>query len=255
MLENKNNVKKESIEIPDIRTLQLLYTNDIQGEAEQMAYLATVVKQARASEPYTILVDSGNWAKGTLLSDRFKGMPMVEIMSAIGYDAVGIGEGEIAFGSKNLYALSSEAKFPLLCCNLVEAGTGLPPSFLQNKFTLLERGPFKVAIIGVAAPGKYPSTGLEVKDPFTLLPEVLNEISKLNPDIVILLSRLGFERDRALARAFPQLSVIVGGADRINLEKPHREGQTFILQAGEKAKFLGSLAIDMEATIRITSSD
>ena len=90
--------KNEIIEVPDIRTLTLLYTNDIQGEAEQMAYLATVVKQIRASEQYTILVDSGNWAQGTLLSDQFKGMPMVEIMSALGYDAVGLGEGEIYFG-------------------------------------------------------------------------------------------------------------------------------------------------------------
>lgn len=245
--------KQEIIEVPDVRTLTLLYTNDIQGEAEQMAYLATVVKQIRASEQYTILVDSGNWAQGTLLSDQFKGMPMVEIMSALGYDAVGLGEGEIYFGSQNLYQLEDKATFPLLCINLVEEGSGLNPYFLDKKYILLERGPFRVAITGIARPDYYPGSGLQVKDPFTILPGVLKDIEAEKPDIIILLSQLGLERDKALARAFPKLNIIVGGGDGVNLEQPLREGQTFLVQSGERAKFLGSLSIDMEATIKITS--
>jgi len=245
--------EKRVIEVPDVRTLNLLYTNDIKGEAEQMAYLATVVKQIRAAEPLTILLDSGNWSKGTLLSDQFKGMPMVEIMSHLKYDAVGIGEGEIEFGSQNLYTLEGEAKFPLLCINLVETGTGIEPYFLDKKFIMLERGPFNVAVTAVASPGKYPGAGLEVKEPFAILPGILEEIEKHNPDIIILLSRMGLDRDKALARAFPQLNVIVGGGDCINMETPHVEGQTFIVQAGEKAQFLGSLALDMQTTIKITA--
>ena len=252
MPEDKNQ-KKEIIEVPDVRTLTLLYTNDIKGEAEQMAYLATVVKQIKASEQYTILLDSGNWAQGTMLSDQFKGMPMVEIMSALKYDAVGIGEGEIYFGSQNLYSLEDKAAFPLLCVNLKEMQTGLTPYFLEKKYIVLERGPFRVAVTGIAKPEQYPGTDLVVSDPFIALPEVLKEIEEEKVDIIIVLSRLGIERDRALARAFPQINVIVGGGDGLNLEAPKREGQTFLVQAGEKAQFLGSLSIDMEATIKITA--
>ena len=114
--ENKN--KKEYVEVPDVRSFNILYTNDLKGEAEQMAYLATVVKQIRAQEEYTLLLDSGNWASGTMLSDSFKGMPMVEIFSAMEYDAVGIGEGEISFGAKNLYMLRRRPTSPSFAVTL-----------------------------------------------------------------------------------------------------------------------------------------
>ncbi len=242
----------ESIRVPDVRTLQILYTNDIQGEAEQMAYLATVVKQVKEDSPYNVLVDSGNWAKGTLLSDRFKGLPMAEILSVMKYDAVGIGEGEMEFGSKNLYLLEEKATFPFVSCNLQEEGMGIPPYFVK-KYVTLEKGPFKVAITGVSPMGDYKSKGFLVTDPFTTLPEVIEEIKGYNPDIIILLSRLGIERDRAIARAFPDINVIVGGRDKINMEYPERVGNTFICQAGERAKFLGKLSIEMEYEIEITS--
>lgn len=244
----------EAIEIPDIMTLNILYTNDIQGEAERMAYLATVVKQIRASQSYTLLLDSGNWAKGTLLCDKFKGLPMAEILSSLQYDAVGIGEGEIAFGSKNLYILEEKATFPMVSCNLIEEGTGIAPYFLK-RFITIEKGPFKIAITGISAPVKYPGTGFAVMDPYPVLPKLLKEIKDYKSDIIILLSRIGIEKDQAIARAFPDLNIIIGGGDGKNLEKPLRVGQTFICQAGEKAQFVGSLAIDMEATIRIKPQD
>jgi 5'-nucleotidase len=247
----KNPEKENSIEIPDVNSLNVLYTNDICGEAEQMPYLATVAKQIRASEPYTVLLDSGNWARGTFLSDKFKGMPMVEIFSALDYDAIGIGEGEIHFGSKNLYLLEEKASFPFVSCNLEEEETEITPYFIK-KYVLLEKGPFKIAVTGVAAPDKYAGSGFRVKDPFTILPQILKEIEQSAPDVTMLLSRMGIERDRALARAFPQFNVIIGGGDGKFLEKPIVEGRTFICQAGERAKFLGSLKIDMESIIRIT---
>lgn len=250
--QEKNSENENSIEIPDVRTLNILYTNDVQGEAEQMAYLATVVKQIRASEPLTLLIDSGNWARGTLLSDKFKGLPMAEIFTALKYDAVGVGEGELYFGSKNLYILEEKAEFPMVSCNLVEEGMGIAPYFLKDYVTL-EKGPFKIAITGISRPGDYPGSSFEVKDPYRVLPDVFEKIKPYQPDLLILLSRMGLEGDRALARAFPDLHVIVGGGDARNLEKPERIGKTFICQAGERAQFLGSLAIDMEATIRITS--
>jgi 2',3'-cyclic-nucleotide 2'-phosphodiesterase (5'-nucleotidase family) len=245
---------KSSIEIPDVRTLNILYTNDIQGNAEQMSYLSTVVKRVRNKESFTLLVDSGNWAKGTLLSDSFKGMPIVEIMNVIKYDAVNIGEGEIAFGNMNLYNLHDKSSFCMLSCNIMEESTGISPYFLK-KFVIIKKGPFKVAVVGIALPGSCTDKGFIVKDPFTLLPDVLKEVEDNKPDVIVLLSRMGIEGDRALARAFPALNVIIGGRDRKFLDNPIIEGQTFICQAGEKAKYLGSLAFDIKTTIKISSAD
>ncbi|MFP4497401.1 MAG: hypothetical protein ACLFQV_04250 [Vulcanimicrobiota bacterium] len=250
MANNPQN-NENTIQIPDTRTLTILYTGDIQGNAEQMAYLSTMVKQITQDNPNVILVDSGNWARGTLLSDQFKGMPMVEIMSAIGYDAVGIGEGEIAFGSKNLYMLEEKSTFIMVSSNIYEEGTGLTPYFLK-KIVVFEKGPFKIAVTGLAYPEEYPATKIKVKSLDEVLPEIINEIEKINPHVTILLSRMGIGEDKKIAEKYPQFNVIVGGRDKKFLEEPIRVGNTYICQAGEKAQYLGSLEIDMETNINIT---
>ncbi|MCE1245110.1 MAG: hypothetical protein LWY06_00530 [Firmicutes bacterium] len=251
--ENINNQDNGVIEIPDTQTLKVLYTSDIKGNTDNISYLATIIKQKIADTNFSILVDSGNWAKGTMLADHFKGMPMVEILNYLSYDAVGIGEGEIAFGSQNLYNIAGEAKFPLLCANLVESGTGIPPYFLDKKFVIKEKGPFIVGITAIANPQVYPGTGIEAKDPFAILPDVFNEMQKHNPDVIILLSRLGTERDKAIARAFPQISLIVGAGEE-PLESPIREGNTFIVRPGDNGRFLGAIDFDMEAVIKISQA-
>jgi 2',3'-cyclic-nucleotide 2'-phosphodiesterase (5'-nucleotidase family) len=244
----------DSIKIPDVRTLDILYTNDIQGEADQMIYLATKVKEIRALENYTILLDSGNWAKGTFLSDNFKGMPMVEIFNVMKYDAVNVGEGEIAFGSDNLYQLQQYAQFPLISCNLIENGTGAPPSYIK-KYTVINRGPFNIAITGISSPDEqFHDSNLTSVNPFKILPEVIQELSSYEIDVFILLSRLGLERDRALSRVFPRFNVIIGGKDKKQLDQPIVEGQTFICQAGEKGKYIGSISIDMHSILKISES-
>lgn len=221
------------------------------GEAEQMAYLATKIKEVRAESSYCILLDSGNWAKGTLLSDKFKGLPMAEILGALEYSAVGIGEGEIHFGIENMRALESEAGIPFVNCNIFESGTDTRPDFLK-KFVIIEKGPFRIGIIGVSSPEGGRGKGMRVKDPFTVLPSVMSEVLEENPDFTVILSRLGFERDKALARAFPQTGIIVGGGDGENFDKPRQEGKTLIVQAGEKAQFLGSLSLDMSSVVNIS---
>jgi 2',3'-cyclic-nucleotide 2'-phosphodiesterase (5'-nucleotidase family) len=243
--------KKDVLEIPDTINLCLLYTNDLRGEAEQMAYLATAVKQVRAGEPYVMLVDSGNWAMGTMLSDTFKGMPMVEILGALKYDGVGVGEGEMAFGKDNLYTLSAKAAFPLISCNMIEEQSGKAPPFMKSH-VIVQKGPFKVAITGISPMEKLSNSGLVARDPFAALPGVMEEINFEKPDLLIVLSRLGIERDEAIVRAFPQINVIVGGRDGLNLESPRVAGSAFLCQAGERGKFLGRLDLEMQGILRIT---
>jgi 5'-nucleotidase len=245
---------KASVDIPDIRTLNVLYTNDIEGNTEQMPYLSSVVKQSREKEPFTILVDSGNWAKGDFLSDSFKGMPMVEIMNVIKYDAVNTGESEISLGEKELFKLHEKASFPLLSCNIIMSATGKTPDFIR-KYAIFNKGPFKIAVIGVSFPGNYEKKGFVVQDPFTMLPETFSEVEDHKTDVVILLSRMGIEVDRELARKFPQTNVIIGGRDKKFIDPPITQGQTVICQAGEKAKYLGTISLDMRMTFRVTSTE
>jgi 2',3'-cyclic-nucleotide 2'-phosphodiesterase (5'-nucleotidase family) len=57
--------------------------------------------------------------------------------------------------------------------------------------------------------------------------------------LVIPMTHLGVQGDRALARAHPDLALIVGGHSHTRLEEGVIEGQTLIVQTGAKATTLG----------------
>jgi 2',3'-cyclic-nucleotide 2'-phosphodiesterase (5'-nucleotidase family) len=63
-----------------------------------------------------------------------------------------------------------------------------------------------------------------------LLPEARKE-----GDVVVLLTHCGLDADRRIARAFPEIPLILGGHSHTALQKPQLEGRTTIVQTQGKA--------------------
>ncbi|MEJ2142758.1 MAG: hypothetical protein P8Y24_10480, partial [Gammaproteobacteria bacterium] len=60
-----------------------------EGRVGGFAYIATIVKRQRAAlRDRTLLLDSGDTWHGTVLPVRLAGAPVVEVMNAMGYDAM-----------------------------------------------------------------------------------------------------------------------------------------------------------------------
>ena len=85
--------------------------------------VSTLIKEQRQSNPYTILVDGGNMLSGSPLTDYFATTPsklpnpMISMYNYLVYDAVVLGEGELAYGSDYLAKVLPLARFPLLSAN------------------------------------------------------------------------------------------------------------------------------------------
>jgi 2',3'-cyclic-nucleotide 2'-phosphodiesterase (5'-nucleotidase family) len=226
----------------------LLYTGDLHGRAEKMAFISTVIKERRIEGGTLFLVDSGDWSKGTPVTDDNEGKPMAEIMEYLRYDAAALGEEDLSWGIEILGRLAAMTSFPFLASNLKGA---IPAS--MKPFTIREGGGLKLALIGVSPPANLPERDCYMVPPEEGIRESLEALLHEEPDLIVLLSHLGIEHDREIARLFPSIQVIIGGHSHVVTEKPEEIGSTLIVHGGAYGEYLGSLSLDVGATVTIGS--
>jgi 5'-nucleotidase / UDP-sugar diphosphatase len=235
--------------------LRILYVNDFHGFAEPykptgsdvplggIAYLAGAVDRARGKQP-CLLLAGGDMIQGNPWANLFRGKSSIEVMNAMRFDAMVVGNHEFDFGPKVLKQRMAQARFPILGAN-VKGFSALKPYVIKNL-----RG-VRVAIIGVVTPetpvATHPRnvTGLTFSTPESAVRKYLPEL-KRRADIIIVLSHCGFQADRALAAKVPGIDVIVGGHSHTKMLQPELVGQTIIVQAWEHAKALGVLNLKIK---------
>ena len=84
----------------------ILHTNDFHGQLEPsgsnpgLARVATTVNNVRAAvgAANVLLVDAGDEMQGSLLSNIYKGVPVIDAFSTLGYNAATFGNHEFDWG-------------------------------------------------------------------------------------------------------------------------------------------------------------
>ena len=241
-------------------TLTLLHINDLHGalhpkateggERGGAANLVGLIERLRdqASGP-VLLLDAGDTFQGTYVSNSNQGTAMVEVMNLAGVDAMALGNHEFDWGLDVLRARTAQAHFPCLAANLaMDPGVeveGISP------YATLDAGRIKIGILGLtyhdlstivkasAIEGLHSLCPVETT--LRYLPELREQ-----SDLVIVLSHLGEEGDRALAEAVPELALIVGGHSHSAFHNGLRVGDTLIVQAGAYGALLGHVELTLD---------
>lgn len=213
-----------------------------------LARRATLIEQTRNSvEGVLLVVDSGNSLMGDPLSLRSDGRVILEAMNAMGYDALGIGTGELMKGPEVLRERVSEAAFPVVSANLVDSATGEP---LFEPYTILERSGVRFGVIGLtdtdALQGLESSwPGATILRPEETLGGYITELDA-QVDLIVVLARMGSVEAASLARSVPGIDVIVGGNERYVVTEPQTTGDTLYVQSGHDGEWLGRLDLARE---------
>ena len=236
-------------------SLRLLYVNDFHGFAEPYqplgatellggaAYLAGAVDRLRNGRP-TLLLAAGDMIQGNNWANLFQGKSSLELMNAMRFDAMVLGNHEFDYGQQVLQQRLKEARFPVLGANV----RGLP---LLKPYVIKVLQGVRVAIIGVVTADTPTSThprnvaGLKFSPPDAAVARCLKEL-RGQADLVVVLSHIGYSEDRALAQKVPGIDVIIGGHSHTRLEAPVVVNHTIIGQAWEHAKALGVLDLDLK---------
>src|SRR3989442_13468715 len=216
----------------------IMHTNDIRGhilpgpDGGGSPRLATVVRELKPD----LMLDAGGILSGSLISDTFQGEPVVAVMNAIGYDAVAVGSSEFGFGIAALRARSRQANFLLLSANTTSPIDEIQPAAIYNAQGV------RIAIVGLTSPEitghpqnvKY----VDVADPVRTLEDLLPRI-RPRADTIILLANVTKTEEQRIARAFPEIRLIIGAHEEADL--PVRLGQTMVVGTGKFGKYVGRL--------------
>ncbi len=203
--------------------LTILHTSEHHGTALPdedgmggLAYQATVIKEIRAKEKNVLLLNSGDLLIGTLMSTVFKGVPDVLAMNLMKYDAVAVGNHEFDFGLMAFQNLRDLARFPFLSANIQRRETTPSSPNLAQPWLIREFDDLKVGVLGL--------TTVEARE--IMNPALVKQITVLDPiplahqmvstlrhrvDLIIALTHQDNADDIALAKAIPEIDVIIGG--------------------------------------------
>ena len=222
-----------------------------------MARVATLVGMNKMTEPNVLLLHAGDVFVGDFMFQEYLGIPELEIMKQLGYDAFTLGNHEFDLYPSTLkYVLNAAgfpgAGFPVLCANLDYSADPQMGAFVRP-YTIKEFGTVRVGIFGLttdfANSGSNPQP-LVIQPPLAIAQAWIDSLRIGHGcNVVILLSHLGTPMDQAVAASTSGINVIVGGHTHTQLDQPITIGNTLILQAGEFAHYLGKLHLVVEGGV------
>lgn len=173
------------------KTLVLYHTSDTHGfyypQNNRGGFAALAALVNKENRPF-LLLDSGDFAGGTIEAKNSRGLTSVRLMNAVGYHAAAVGNHEFDYGDAALPALFSQADFAVLAANLLEAGTDTYPAGVKP-YRVFDLDGVKVAVIGLAnrTPTK-PTQAYKFTKPLTALENALASAEKDGASVVVVLA-------------------------------------------------------------------
>lgn len=240
------------------------------------AKIKTLINEQKAENPDTLLLDAGDFSMGTLIQVVFEEEASeLRMLGQLGMDATTLGNHEFDYKASGLANMMNRAVEsgdilpPMVVCNvdwesMKANGLTEDQQLLQNAFEnygvkeyiVVEKGDVSIAITGVF--GKdcldcVPNCPLEFSDPVEAVEKTVGEIRKNeNVDMIVCVSHSGTweeddkSEDEILAKAVPELDLIVSGHTHTKLEEPIVHGDTYIVSAAEYGKYLGDLSMSQK---------
>ena len=224
----------------------ILSTNDMHASLDNMARLATAVKECRDTV-FTIVVDAGDRWTGNAYVDLAEGrLPIIRLMNAVGYDVATLGNHDFDAGQKVLEAAVENAEFDVVCTNMKSLGGNLDD--IEESERIVTPAGVAVDFIGVVTsysnghPDGNDSNfeGLQFEDPQIVAER---EGDESNGDVKVLLSHMGHDRDLALAERYGGYDVIIGGHTHRLLDTV--VNGTVVGQTQRKLKYVGVTRVKM----------
>jgi len=243
-------------ENPDIN-VTILLTNDRHSHFEPfntsgelvggLAQFAAMVPEIREEADSSLLLSSGDITSGILYKE-FIGKPELTAYSTIGYDAAIPGNQEFIYG-ETFYADSLEcADFPVICSNIQTTDENL--TGLLKDSAIIEEGGIKYGLFGFVPPNLHYLANVSDKttisnDVENISEQIVSDLRNQGANIVILLSHMGVDRDRSLAKNVSGIDLIAGGHDHYLINETVQgpdDWETILIQDGCYGEYLGLLS-------------
>ena len=222
---------------------------ELVGKIGGMAHVATVIKRLRAEKPdSSLVVDAGDTWHGAGISVFDKGVSVVKIMNAIGYEVMTPGNWEFIYPKEHLLELIEQADFPVIAYNVTDKDWDEP---VFEQYVIKEVGKLKVALIGLTYPwtaltssitgaAQWWKFGIKEEEARELIEQIREEHS---PDLIVVVSHGGYGLDQKFAKRVDGIDVLVSGHTHDEIYDPVVWNDTIIYQGGAHGKFVTNLNV------------
>ncbi len=219
-------------------------TNYMYGASRRAAY----IKQVKSTNENVLVLHAGDTITGSVYSTVFQGRDEVDIMNMIGVDAAAVGNHFIDYGADNFAEIMKERKFPTLSINIKNKSDD---SYYAVPYMVTNVNGINIAVIGITTADSVYNPKYAKDLIFEEEIKSLKNFMKKTPlnttnDITILLSHVGYEKDKKIAEAMPNtFDIIIGGHSHTELYEADFVKGTPIVQAGYYGRFLGNINLDI----------
>jgi 5'-nucleotidase/UDP-sugar diphosphatase len=226
------------------------------------ARLKTAIDETRAAlaGKNTLLLNAGDNFQGSLFYTTYKGAVEAEVLNAMKFDAMTVGNHEFDDSEDGLKVFLDKVQFPVVTANVLASFK----SKIKDKIVpslVLTVGGQKIGIVGAVAndtdelssPGPNIMIGVDDK-------AISDEVQKLKAqgvDKIIALTHVGYPRDLAVIAKIPDVDVVVGGHSHTLLSNTDDKAagpyptmvdnpggyKVPVVQAGSYSKYLGDLTV------------
>lgn len=245
----------------------------------------TLIKEQRAKNPDTLVIDGGDFSMGTLIQTVFESQAAeLRLLGYMGCDATTFGNHEYDFRSKglaNMLTSATDSGDPLpalVVCNVdwdAMESAGLTEGQQRLKdalacadvrdYTIVQKGDVRIAVIGVFGKDALacaPTCELKFKDPIEAVKATVAQIKAAEDvDMLVCVSHSGTwedpkkSEDELLAKAVPELDLILSGHTHTEIRQPICHGSTYVVSCGEYGRNLGSISLRQKADGRWELAD
>ena len=202
----------------------------VAGQIGGIDRIAGFIEDGLEANPNSLFVETGDFISEDYLLDEavlrqlpLKAEAFFSAWSRLGCAAMAVGENDLlTLGVDTLKKLSAKYDIPLLCGNLTDkAGEQVFESYV-----IVERNGKRIGIFSLLAPeldqpiahdaemvdvaGLLRPQGLRFENWSARAKEIVEELQP-QTDLILCASHLGFNLNRKLAKAFPQVDVVFGG--------------------------------------------
>ena len=237
--------------------ITIIHTNDtharLEGTASELGFakIATLIKEAKAANPNTLVLDAGDTLHGMPIVNISKGENAIKVLETAGYDYMTLGNHDFNYGKERLLELKDMTSLGMLSANILnEKG-----EYLFTPYVIKEVSGVKVGIFGLTTPETAYKTsptnveGLTFADSIEVSKKMVEEL-KDKTDVIIALAHIGLDESsvitsKAIAEAVDGIDVIIDGHSHTLLETGNLVNNTLIAQTGSYDQNLGYVNLEV----------
>ncbi|MGF9692173.1 5'-nucleotidase C-terminal domain-containing protein [Rhizobium sp. 0TCS1.26] len=240
------------------------------------ARLLTAINQTRdalkADNKNVLLLNAGDNFQGSLFYTTYKGATEAEMLNAMKFDAMTVGNHEFDDSDDVLATFLDKIQFPVVTANVVPSAASKIGDRIKP-YIVLNVGGQKIGIVGAVTNDTpdiaNPGPNVTIADDIAKITDAVKAVKAEGVTKIIALTHVGYPRDLSFIAKVPDVDVVVGGHTHTLLSNTVKgaEGpyptwvdnpggyKVPVVQAFQYSRYLGDLKVVFDDAGVVKSAD